>query len=233
MRSARDPSASRPAIVASRTARGATVLMSAVVALTVTASASYQVRSGDTLSHIAAREGTTVAELVAANGLPDPDRIFVGQRLHLPAVPTQQDAQRSAGGATHSDRDAVGGVIEDVAAQHGWSPAFVKALAWQESGWNNDRVSSAGAVGIMQVMPGTGEFVGRRLVGRELDLTDPRDNVVAGIVFLQHLWELTDGDAQRTLAGYYQGLASVRANGLYPSTERYIDNVLALRERFR
>jgi hypothetical protein len=52
----------------------------------------------------------------------------------------------------------------------------------------------------MQVMPGSGEFVGRRHVGRELDLTDPRDNVVAGIVFLQHLWELTAGDAQRALA---------------------------------
>jgi N-acetylmuramoyl-L-alanine amidase len=232
MRACRVPQAARRSgCAAGRTSRRVAAA-SAIVALIATASGSYQVRSGDTLSHIAAREGTTVAALVDVNGLDDPDRIFAGQRLELPATDVP-DVQRTTGRATPSDRAAVGALIEDVAAQHGWSPAFVKALAWQESGWNNDRVSTAGAVGIMQVMPGTGEFVGQRLLGRQVDLTDPRDNVVAGVVFLQHLWELTDGDTEQTLAGYYQGLASVRQNGRYPSTERYIDNVLALRERFR
>jgi N-acetylmuramoyl-L-alanine amidase len=87
-------------------------------------------------------------------------------------------------------------------------------------------------VGIMQVMPGTGEFVSRELAGRDLDLEDPRDNVEAGVLFLQYLWELTDGDAEQTLAGYYQGLRSVAENGRYDDTERYIANVLALRDRF-
>jgi N-acetylmuramoyl-L-alanine amidase len=85
----------------------------------------------------------------------------------------------------------------------------------------------------MQVMPDTGRFVSHELVGRELDLEDPYDNVVAGIAFLQHLWELTDGDVEQTLAGYYQGLRSVRDHGMYDDTERYIANVLALRDRFR
>jgi N-acetylmuramoyl-L-alanine amidase len=44
---------------------------------------------------------------------------------------------------------------------------------------------------------------------------------------------LPDGDVEQTLAGYYQGLRSVRENGRYASTDRYIANVLALRERFR
>ena len=82
-------------------------------------------------------------------------------------------------------------------------------------------------------MPATGDFISRNLVGRDLDLHDPRDNVIAGVAFLQHLWELTDGDVERTLAGYYQGLLSVRVNGMYPSTVSYVANVLALRERFR
>lgn len=209
----------------SPTVARAVTTVAAVFALTSGAAASsYDVRPGDTLSGIAAREGTSVAELARINGLTDPDHVHAGTRLTLPQTDTVSGLA--------AERDSIGELIADVAGEHGWSPAFVKAIAWQESGWNNHRVSHAGAVGIMQVMPETGRFVSR-LHGRTLDLDDPRDNVTAGVVFLQHLWELTDGDVERTLAGYYQGLGSVRANGMYPSTERYIDNVLALRERFR
>jgi N-acetylmuramoyl-L-alanine amidase len=194
-----------------------------LAALATVTAATYVVQPGDTLSAIAQRHGTTVDELTAANDLPDPDRIRVGQPLELPTAPA----------ADVSDREATGRLIEQVARDHGWSPAFVKALAWQESGWQQEARSSVGAVGIMQVMPGTGRFVSDELVGRDLDLTDPHDNVVAGVAFLQHLWELTDGDVELTLAGYYQGLRSVRENGRYADTDRYIENVLALRDRFR
>lgn len=206
-----------------RHARGA-IVGAALVALTFAASAHYEVRPGDSLSQIAARNGTTTTALASANGISNPDLIRIGQRLTIPS------AQRS--GVSPSQAE-VGRLIEEISHAYGWSPAFVKALAWQESGWNNEVVSSAGAIGIMQVMPGTGSFVSRHLVGRELDLHDPRDNVVAGVAFLQYLWELTGGDVRQTLAGYYQGLASTRQNGMYPSTKAYIANVLALRERFR
>lgn len=206
-----------------RTRRTSTVLAS-LVALGITAGANYQVRDGDTLSGIAARHGTSVDALVDTNGIADPDRILAGQRLRLPATAAADRSPTQA---------EVGDLLEEIAREHGWSPAFVRALAWQESGWDNTRISSAGAVGIMQVMPTTGDFISRELVGRELDLHDPRDNVLAGVMFLQYLWELTDGDVERTLAGYYQGLRSVDQQGMHPSTERYIANVLALRDRFR
>ena len=190
----------------------------ALAALLYSASAAYVVERGDSLSTIAKRHGTTVTALAERNGIGNVHHIRIGQRLEVP----------SAG-----NRAEVGDLIASVARERGWSPAFVQALAWQESGWQQDRVSSAGAVGIMQVMPDTGRFVSQHLVGRDLDLHDPHDNVVAGVAFLQHLWELTDGDTERTLAGYYQGLRSVRVNGQYADTDRYIANVLALRERFR
>jgi N-acetylmuramoyl-L-alanine amidase len=199
--------------------RRAIVAGASLVALVAASSAEIVVSPGDTLSGLAATHGTTVDAIVDANGLTDRDHVRIGQRLSLPTAATAPED--------------VGDLITRVADERGWSPAFVKALAWQESGWQQDRVSSAGAIGIMQVMPETGRFVSQRLVGRDLDLNDPEDNVVAGVAFLQHLWELTGGDPEQTLAGYYQGLRSVADNGRYADTERYIANVMALRERFR
>ncbi|MBW3618974.1 MAG: LysM peptidoglycan-binding domain-containing protein [Actinobacteria bacterium] len=198
--------------------------------------ARYRVRAGDALSRIARDAGVSVGALQRANGITDADRIQVGQVLRIPGA-TAPAAPTSAGEpggppAGAARRPEAGRVITVVARRYGWNPAFVKALAWQESGWQMGRVSSTGAVGIMQVMPGTGDFVSQELVGRRLELRDPVDNVTAGVVFLDHLWDLTDGDVEQTLAGYYQGLASVRRNGRYPSTDAYIANVLALRSRF-
>lgn len=207
----------------------------AVLAVLATASTStYTVVPGDTVSEIARDRGTTVQELVAANGLSDPDHVRAGQTLAIPAPAAEGAAADASVGALAARGDpGVEALIERKAREHGWSPAFVKALAWQESGWSQDRVSHAGAVGIMQVMPATGDFISTQLLGRELDLHDPHDNVLAGVVYLQHLWERTDGDAEWTLASYYQGYRSVQVNGRYVDTERYIANVLALRERFR
>ena len=185
----------------------------------------YTVRSGDTLIAIADRFDTTLSRLVNANRIVDPSRIFVGQTLRIPG-------QRQAPAATPVDRAEAGALIERIAREWGWDPAFVKALAWQESGWQMDVVSSADAVGIMQVTPGTGEFISDHLVHRDLDLHDAEDNVTAGVAFLDYLYDLTGGNARMVLGGYYQGLASIEHNGMYTDTRRYIDNVLALKARF-
>jgi LysM repeat protein len=187
----------------------------------------HVVRPGETLSDIARRYGIGVADLAAANDVADVNVVIEGRRLRVPAPAAVVPAPRSA-----SSRADVGTLLEQTARDYGWNPAMVKALAMQESGWNNRVVSSVGAVGIMQVLPSTGEFVSQRVVGRPLDLRDPADNVEAGVAFLDHLHGLTGGDTRRTLAGYYQGLRSVERNGMYEDTVRYIDNVLALRDRY-
>lgn len=196
----------------------------------------YTVKAGDALSRIASRHGVTLAAIGSANAITDPNRIRIGQVLAIPTGVTRAPAPgpvaRPGRAPDTVGREEAGRIITEVAREYGWSPSFVKALAWQESGWQMTRISSTGAVGFMQVMPGTGAFVAKRLVGRPLDLADPRDNVTAGVAFLDYLYDLTGGDAEMTLAGYYQGLASVRRNGMYVDTERYIANVLALRSRF-
>jgi N-acetylmuramoyl-L-alanine amidase len=205
--------------------------------LSLTAPAAYTVQPGDTLSEIAREQGITVEALAAENGLEDPDHLVAGDTLEVSAAGASDgaapDGAAPDGAAPDDAADHdVEALLEEAARAHGFSPRFVKALAWQESGWNQQVVSSAGAVGIMQVMPTTGDHVADHILGRDLDLDDPHDNVAAGVAYLDHLWQRTGGDVERTLAGYYQGMASVEEHGYFDDTERYIDNVLALRDRF-
>lgn len=182
----------------------------------------YVVRSGDTLSTIAWRFGVSVASVVHANRLGSANLLTRGQRLVIPASRPRPAASRAQ----------VETLLEGTAARYGWSPGMVKAVAMVESGWNNSVVSDSGAYGIMQVLPDTGRFVSRHVVGRSLDLRDPADNVEAGVAFLDYLHGLTDGDTRLTLGSYYQGLASIRQHGMFADTNHYIDMILAVRKRY-
>jgi soluble lytic murein transglycosylase-like protein len=122
--------------------------------------------------------------------------------------------------------------IGQIAVQHGVPSSLAAAIAWQESGFNNAMVSSANARGIMQVMPGTWDWVQSNLAGQRLDPASATDNVRAGSLYLGQLLRETNGDPALAAAGYYQGLGSVRRIGMLPETRRYVDNVLALRGRF-
>jgi soluble lytic murein transglycosylase-like protein len=122
--------------------------------------------------------------------------------------------------------------IGQIAAQHGVPSSLAAAIAWQESGFNNAMVSSANARGIMQVMPGTWDWVQANLAAQRLDPASATDNVQAGSLYLGQLLRETNGDPALAAAGYYQGLGSVRSIGMLPETRRYVDNVLALRGRF-
>ena len=122
--------------------------------------------------------------------------------------------------------------IHSVAAAHGVSPSLAAAIAWQESGFNNAMVSSANARGVMQVMPGTWSYVQDNLADRALDPSSATDNVHAGVLYLKRLLADTGGDESAAIAGYYQGLGSVRSRGMFEDTKQYVANVQALRARF-
>ncbi|MCB0872783.1 MAG: LysM peptidoglycan-binding domain-containing protein [Thermoleophilia bacterium] len=188
------------------------------------ASGAVRVVAGDTLSSIAARAGVSASALVRANGLSDPNRIVVGQRLRLPA-----GTPATAAGASPLSvpRASVGPIITQAAARHGVDPAFARAIAWQESGFSQHMRSGVGAVGVMQLMPGTSEWAGRELLGRAIDPDNVYDNVDAGVAFLGWLQRRT-GDTRMTAMAYYQGLHSVRQRGPYDDTLAYARSVLAL-----
>ena len=118
-------------------------------------------------------------------------------------------------------------VLVSRVAQHYHVPRVMAlAIAWQESGWQQRRVSTTGALGVMQVMPGTGRWM-RWYAGRVLRLKDTHDNVQAGVLTLRVLRAWTRRD-KYAIAAYYQGLGAVRAHGLYRDTRRYVGSVRAI-----
>ncbi|MDE3130614.1 MAG: lytic transglycosylase domain-containing protein, partial [Acidobacteriota bacterium] len=123
--------------------------------------------------------------------------------------------------------------IADVADANGVPANLAEAIAWQESGWNNDVVSGVGAVGVMQIVPNTWSWIDRYLTpSNPLGTASASENVRAGVLLLRQLLQLTGGNQPLAIAGYYQGLGTVKRFGMYPSTRHYVDNVLALEQRF-
>jgi LysM repeat protein len=183
---------------------------------TVAGAATYQIQPEDTLSELAARFGTSVSALQEANpALGDPDQIQAGTVLRLAP-----------------DASPVAALLSAAAARHGLDPALLQAIAWQESGWRQNAASPVGAVGLMQLLPATGDWVGREIAGAPLDITgSAADNAEAGAAYFSWLLAQAD-DEDLALAYYVQGQASVARDGLYPETRAYIAAVEALRSHF-
>jgi LysM repeat protein len=184
----------------------------------------HVVRAGETLSAIAARYGTTVEGLARANRISDPNFIVAGTKLKVPA-----------GGATAMLESAPAGDIESSlerqSADHGADSSLTKAVAWQESGWQQNVKSKAGAIGVMQVMPGTAKYVNRSLGGGNLNVRKADDNVHLGVMYLRHMLKMM-GSTRRALAAYFAGPGNVKRR-LSRSQRRYTSNVLSIRDRFQ
>jgi soluble lytic murein transglycosylase-like protein len=200
----------------------------------------YTVRPGDTLSGLAATARVSLEQMAQMNGLDPAAPLLAGTVIKLPTgSPTPANAAQPAPAPRVAPAAPVAapgrvsaGDVHGVAAQHGVPGSLAAAIGWQESGFNNAMVSSANARGVMQVMPGTWDWIQQNLAKRRLDPDSPTDNVHAGVLYLRSLLNSTGGDPATAAAAYYQGLSSVRRIGMLPETRRYVDNVLALRSRF-
>ena len=193
-----------------------------------TPSARHQVRAGETLSGIAARYGTTVSGLAHRNGIRDPNYIFPGQSLKVPGAPLATPTATAA--PPPAPVDVIEESLERQSAAHGVSTPLVKAVAYKESAWRQDAVSSAGALGVMQVMPDTARFVNEVLhAGEDLDVRDAEDNVHLGVMYLRHLQQGMGNDD--ALAGYYSGPGNVGAR-LNAGQRDYVRDVKLLERGF-
>jgi N-acetylmuramoyl-L-alanine amidase len=206
------------------------------------AQGAYKVRAGDTLGGLARQTGVSVGAMAAMNGLDPAGVLLTGTVLKLPSgapapaasttpAPAQTVVPNAAPAPTAQRVSAAD--VQSIAAANGVSPSLAAAIAWQESGFNNGMVSGANARGVMQVMPGTWDYVQQNLAGgRTLDPNSASDNVSAGVIYLKRLIDEAGGDESAAIAGYYQGLSSVRHRGMFEDTKKYVANVQALRARF-
>ena len=234
-------------------AGGAVSSPAAPAAPTAAPAATHTVSRGETVSAIATRYGTTTAAIVSANKLNASAMIRIGQVLTVPgaaAAPTTTLVGSTFAGRTYpaatvasanqnkatllamgvpgkADMQAL---VVATAREMGVDPALAQAVAYQESGFNQTAVSPANAIGTMQVIPTSGAWASQ-LVGRQLNLLDPKDNVVAGVAILRQLVK-TSPDLPTAIAGYYQGAAGVAKYGMYPDTRRYVASVQTHMSRF-
>lgn len=125
--------------------------------------------------------------------------------------------------------DALDRMIETEARNYGMEPALVKAVVHAESSFDARAVSSAGAMGLMQLMPKTGEEFGLR------DPFNPRENVRVGTRYLRNLLKVFNNNLPLALAAYNAGINKVMKYGGIPpyrETERYVRKVLKFYETY-
>jgi soluble lytic murein transglycosylase-like protein len=114
---------------------------------------------------------------------------------------------------TSGDKD-LDRIIFEVGEREGVDPRFIHAVIWQESKYDVNAHSHAGAQGLMQLMPATAKRFGCE------DMNDPESNVEAGTKYLGWLLKRFDGNVELALAGYNAGEGAVdKYNGIPPYNE--------------
>ena len=120
--------------------------------------------------------------------------------------------------------------IDEASSKYNVDKNLIAAVIAQESGGNPYAVSRAGAKGLMQLMDSTATSLGVKRV------FNPRENIMAGTKYLEHLLKEFDGNEKLALASYNAGPAAVKKyKGVppYRETQNYVKRVLDLKDTFR
>jgi soluble lytic murein transglycosylase-like protein len=114
-------------------------------------------------------------------------------------------------------------MVNETAEKHRLDPALVRAVIEAESNWNASAVSRKGALGLMQLIPGTAERFG------VVDALNPEQNLEGGVQYLRTLLERYGGNLDKSLAAYNAGEHAVdRVRGVpnFPETRNYLQRVI-------
>lgn len=132
--------------------------------------------------------------------------------------------ERQVGGsANYSGNSETDQMIARAAEKHSVDPALVAAIAQCESGYNQGALSSAGAIGVMQLMPGTADSLG-------VNPHDKGQNIDGGAKYIKDMLNTFNGDLTLAIAAYNAGPQAVKDHGgvpPYKETQNYVQNVLA------
>jgi soluble lytic murein transglycosylase-like protein len=179
------------------------------------------------VSRVSALEGMIAA---ANGGSPSPastSSTGFGQQLaQASGSPTVTTATADVGsGSTPYESQ-----IQAAASKYGIDPAVLKGLIKQESGFNPNAGSPAGAQGLTQLMPGTAASLGVS------DVHDPAQSIDGGAHYLRMQLDRFGGDYSKALAAYNAGPGAVqRFGGIppYAETRNYVKNVLSFADQYR
>lgn len=127
-------------------------------------------------------------------------------------------------------RTEINELIDKYADKNGLDADFVKAVINQESGFNPNATSKCGAMGLMQLMPGTAQGLG------VINAYDPEQNIEGGTKYLKGLMDRFNNNKSLALAAYNAGPNAVKKYGgipPYQETQNYVKNVLGKYERMK
>ena len=131
---------------------------------------------------------------------------------------------------TSAARGEINELIDKYSTQNGLDADFVKAVINQESGFNPNATSKCGAMGLMQLMPGTAQGLG------VTNAYDPEQNIEGGTKYLKGLMDRFDNNKSLALAAYNAGPNAVKKYGgipPYQETQNYVKNVLGRYEKMK
>ena len=137
---------------------------------------------------------------------------------------TVLDEATAAASAKSYTTEELDAIFTEASNTYGVSKDLLKAMAKAESNFNPSAVSSAGAMGIMQLMPATAASLGVS------NAFDARENIMGGAKYISQLLEKYNGDTSLALAAYNAGSGSVDKYGGIPpftETQNYVSKIMA------
>lgn len=198
----------------------------------------HTVRRGESLSSIAHRYHSSVRILARVNHRSASQVLLTGTRLWIP-LPHRVHHHHAARHVRHHHhrRRTTSWIVRSnpwvVSRIDYWARRYsidrhlMRAVGWQESGYNPAAVSNVGARGIMQVMPGTWAYTEAHYIGHRVPHTAD-GGIHVGIAYFRSLLRIFHGNERLSVAAYYQGPGAVESSGIYAGSEFYVRDVLGL-----